>query len=106
CSDLALSSPLPRYDERKSRADIVCRECGSRADELAKRKGSVRLRLQRWAPLALIAAGLACSGSPAGAFELFGFKLFGSKEEASEDFIGQPQHYSVETEIRTEDDDL
>lgn len=60
----------------------------------------------RLAPVALFAATLACSAAPAGAFELFGLKLFGGSRDVPEDFIGEPQHYAVETEIGGEDEDL
>lgn len=39
------------------------------------------------------------SVAPAGAFELFGIKFFGSREEPEDDVIGEPQPYTVEVEI-------
>lgn len=52
---------------------------------------------------AICLAGAIAAG-PAQAFELFGYKLWGSKEPETEDVIGEPQHYSVEFSVTGPDE--
>ena len=54
---------------------------------------------------ALLLASAVASG-PAAAFELFGFKLWGSDEAETDDVIGEPQNYSVEITVTGPDEDL
>lgn len=52
--------------------------------------------------LALSVAGVLAAlvaAPPAYAFEIFGFKLWGSKEPEPDDVIGEPQHYAVEISV-------
>lgn len=44
------------------------------------------------------------SSPPAQAFEIFGWKIFGSKEPEAEDVIGEPQHYNIEFNVNGDTD--
>jgi translocation and assembly module TamA len=58
----------------------------------------------RWPVLrCLVALGLFMAGSiaPAYPFELFGIKLWGSKEEEVDDTIGEPYRYNIEVSVAT-----
>lgn len=60
---------------------------------------------------AVVALGVVLAGTtaPARAFELFGIKIFGGKDEESDDTIGEPYRYSVDFSVGTapaEKDDL
>ncbi|MEZ5813045.1 MAG: autotransporter assembly complex family protein [Rhizobiaceae bacterium] len=54
--------------------------------------------------VALVAL-LVAVASPAAAFDLFGLRIFGGdKDDAVEDVIGDPQHYSVEFDVLGDDE--
>lgn len=59
---------------------------------------------QRYLALSVVGvlAAFGCVPS-AHAFEIFGWKIFGSKEPETEDVIGEPQHYNVEFNVTGED---
>lgn len=60
----------------------------------------MRSQLQRIGVTAAIAAMVAgAAAHPAMAFELFGIRLFGSKQETTEEVIGTPQFYNVEMTV-------
>jgi translocation and assembly module TamA len=66
------------------------------------------LRTTKQRYLAVLLTGALASLTPVHsvqAFEIFGWKIFGSKEPETEDVIGEPQHYSIEF-IVTGDSDV
>lgn len=52
---------------------------------------------------AAFCVALAATPAPAHAFEIFGIKLFGQKEQVEDDTIGDPQRYDVEFAVAGDD---
>ncbi|MFV0295758.1 MAG: autotransporter assembly complex protein TamA [Hyphomicrobiaceae bacterium] len=50
--------------------------------------------------------GEGLAGAPAYAFELFGYHLWGERQDPNADVIGEPQPYSVEFNVEGDDEDI
>ncbi len=95
----ALQNFIPILVLTVSLEEMAVKRCGDSAGRLAAGRGA-RILL-----CALLSGTAALTHTPtANAFELFGFRLFGSGEE--DDDIVDPLHYTVTLTVEGDDEDL